>query len=148
MHEAAVLRVLPDVVSAHRGWARHTRCPTAWSAVHAASVLGVSTDEAWGMALGPHVDVYKVCWFNGCYSSDIVAGIDDAMISWMSSPSLSATSPFHSSRTSSPSVAYGRQSEALSLSAPSGTTAPWRTPLPTRRPVWWRRKRRERGYFF
>ncbi|WOL07551.1 Subtilisin-like protease SBT1.2 [Canna indica] len=87
------------------------------------------------MALGTHVDVYKVCGFNGCYSSDIVAGIDDAMVPWTSSPSLSGTSPFHSSRTSSPSVASGRQSEALSSSAPPRTMAPWQTSLPTRHPM-------------
>ena len=42
-------------------------------------MLGVGAGAAAGMAPAAHVAVYKVCWFNGCFSSDILAGIDDAI---------------------------------------------------------------------
>ncbi|KAG0453349.1 hypothetical protein HPP92_025733 [Vanilla planifolia] len=43
--------------------------------------LGLRRRGGCGKGDGPmaHVAVYKVCWFSGCYSSDILAGMDDAV---------------------------------------------------------------------
>ncbi|XP_072988581.1 subtilisin-like protease SBT1.2 [Typha latifolia] len=61
------------------GHGTHTASTAAGAAVPGASVLGIGAGEAQGMAPGAHIAVYKVCWYNGCYSSDILAGMDDAV---------------------------------------------------------------------
>ncbi|GKV28370.1 hypothetical protein SLEP1_g37438 [Rubroshorea leprosula] len=61
------------------GHGSHTASSAAGDIVQGARLLGLGLGDTRGGVPGAHLAVYKICWSDGCYDSDILAAFDDAI---------------------------------------------------------------------
>ncbi|KAG5021625.1 hypothetical protein AAZX31_07G042600 [Glycine max] len=107
------------------GHGTHTASIAAGRYVSQASTLGYAKGVAAGMAPKARLAVYKVCWSDGCYDSDILAAFDAAVSDGVDVASLSVGGvvvPYHLDVIAI--GAFGAASAGVFVSASAGNGGP------------------------
>ncbi|KAL6182083.1 hypothetical protein ACLB2K_043506 [Fragaria x ananassa] len=113
----------PPVDAAGHG--THTSSTAAGNFVDGASVFGMAKGTAAGMAPLAHLAMYQVCSEDGCYDSDIIAGIDTAVGDGVDVISISlggGSAPFYGDSIAL--GAYGAIQKGIFVSCSAGNEGP------------------------
>ncbi|KAK9147625.1 hypothetical protein Scep_006382 [Stephania cephalantha] len=107
------------------GHGTHTAATVAGAPVNGANLLGYAQGTARGMAPRARVAVYKVCWVGGCFSSDILSAVDQAVADGVNVLSISLGGGVSSYFRDSLSVAaFGAMEKGVFVSCSAGNGGP------------------------
>ncbi|XP_060203476.1 subtilisin-like protease SBT1.3 [Lycium barbarum] len=107
------------------GHGTHTAGTVAGSVVRGANLLGYAYGTARGMAPAARVAAYKVCWVGGCFSSDILSAVDQAVADGVNVLSISLGGGVSSYNRDSLSIAaFGAMEKGVFVSCSAGNGGP------------------------
>ena len=109
------------------GHGSHTASTAAGAVVSNASFLHYAQGEARGMATKARIAVYKICWSLGCFDSDILAAMDQAISDGVHVISLSVGANGHSPPYYLDSIAvgaFGATQHGVVVSCSAGNSGP------------------------
>ncbi|CAK9150113.1 unnamed protein product [Ilex paraguariensis] len=108
-YEAGLGKPMEEIKSPRdiEGHGTHTASTAAGSVVANASFYQYAKGEARGMAIKARIAAYKICWRSGCYDSDILAAMDQAITDGVHVISLSVGATGHAPEYDHDSIAIG-----------------------------------------
>lgn len=109
------------------GHGTHTSSTAAGAVVKNASLLGYAQGEARGMAVKARIAVYKICWIFGCYDSDILAAMEQAIEDGVNVISLSVGANGYAPPYDKDSIAigaYAATENGIVVSCSAGNSGP------------------------
>lgn len=109
------------------GHGSHTASTAAGSVVQNASFFHYASGEARGMATKARIAAYKICWSKGCFDSDILAAMDQAIADGVHIISLSVGASGHAPPYNIDSIAigsFGATRHGIIVSCSAGNSGP------------------------
>ncbi|KAL5208746.1 hypothetical protein ABZP36_033181 [Zizania latifolia] len=109
------------------GHGTHTASTAAGSPVTDAGFFDYARGQAVGMSPGARIAAYKICWKSGCYDSDILAAMDEAVADAVDVISLSVGSSGYAPSFFGDSIAIGAfhaVSKGIVVSCSAGNSGP------------------------
>lgn len=107
------------------GHGSHTAATVAGSPVKGANLLDYAFGTARGMVPGARIAAYKVCWVGGCFSSDILRAVDQAVADGVNVLSISLGGGVSSYYRDSLSIAaFGAMEKGVLVSCSAGNGGP------------------------